>query len=414
MPSKKIIRISVPGSKSIAARAIILSAIHGRRMKLKNIPQCDDTKYLIKGIKKLGYKISEKKDEIIFENKKNIKNHPKNISIFTGNAGTTTRFLTAFCALKTSEGKKTITIYGDKRMNERPIKDLTSALNQLGAKIETLGGKEKNCPPIKIYPSGLIGGKVKIRGDISSQYISALMMIAKFTKKKTTIEIEKKLCSKPYVKITEKLIKEFENKNLKEFKTESDASSASYIGEYALLNPDKKITLENITKNSIQGDIKFLDYLSKMGCKITEHKNCTDIEGTSIIKPLNNIDMNETPDLVMTFAVLAMLANGTTKITNIGNLRIKETDRISALENEIKKFNIKVKTGKDFIEIHGNPKLISEKYKSTIFINTYNDHRIAMAFGILKSKIPRLKIENPKCVSKSYPTFWKDLNKLQK
>lgn len=400
MSSKKTIKILVPGSKSIAARAIILSALHDKKIKLKNIPKCDDTKYLINALKEL-------------ENQKFAKD--KNIKIFTGNAGTTTRFLTAFCALKISPKQKgTITIYGDKRMNERPIKELTSALNQLGAKIETAGGKEKDCPPIKINPSELIGGKVKIRGDISSQYISALMMIGKSTKKKTTIEIEKKLCSKPYMKITEKLIKDFENKNLKEFTIESDASSASYIGEYALLNPEKKIILENITKKSIQGDIKFLEYLSKMGCKIIEHKNCTEIEGTGTIKPLGNIDLNETPDLVMTFAVLAIFANGTTKITNIGNLRIKETDRLQALENEIKKFGIEVKTGKDFIEIHGNPKLISKKHKSPILINTYNDHRIAMAFGILKSKIPKLKIENPKCVSKSYPTFWRDLIKLQK
>ncbi len=400
MSSKKIIKILVPGSKSIAARAIILSGIYERKIKLKNIPECDDTKYLINALNKL-------------KNKSSI--NDRNIKIFTGNAGTTTRFLTAFCALKISPKQKgTITIYGDKRMNERPIKELTDALNQLGAKIETTGGRKEDCTPVKIYPAELQGGKVKIRGDISSQYISALMMIAKFTKKKTTIKIEKKLCSKPYIKITEKIIKEFENKNLKEYTVESDASSASYIGGYALLNPEKKIILENITKNSIQGDIKFIEYLSKMGCKTIEHENCTEIEGTGNIKPLNNIDMNETPDLVMTFSVLAMFANGITKITNIENLRIKETDRLLALENEIEKFGIKVKTGKDFIEIHGNSNLILKNKKSNIFINTYNDHRIAMAFGILKSKMLKLKIENPKCVSKSYPTFWKDLNKLQK
>lgn len=396
MFSKKTIKILVPGSKSITARAIILSALHDKKIKLKNIPKCDDTKYLINALKKLDSK-------------------SKKIKIYTGNAGTTTRFLTAFCALKINQlNKETITIYGDKRMNERPIKELTQAINKIGANIETLGGKKKDCPPIKIYPAELTGGKVKIRGDISSQYISALLMIAKFTKKKTTIEIEKKLCSKPYLIMTEKLIKKFENKKLKEFTIESDASSASYIGEYALLNPDKKIILENITKRSIQGDIKFLEYLSKMGCKTTEHKNCTEIEGTGILKPLNNVDMNETPDIVMTFAVLAIFAKGVTKITNIGNLRIKETDRLQALENEIKKFGINVKAGKDFIEIHGNPNFISKINASPISINTYNDHRIAMAFGILKSKMPNIKIENPKCVSKSYPTFWKDLNKLQK
>jgi 3-phosphoshikimate 1-carboxyvinyltransferase len=390
------IKILVPGSKSIAARAIILSAIYDKKIKLKNIPKCDDTKYLTDAIKKL--------------NSKN-----KKIKIYTGNAGTTTRFLTAYCALKIKDlGFEEILIDVSPEMKRRPIKELTQALNQIGAKIETLGGNKKDCPPIKIYPAKLTGGKVKIRGDISSQYISALMMIKKFTEKKTIIEIQKNLCSKPYIKITEKIIKEFENKKLKEFTIESDASSASYIGEYAALNPDKKIILENITKNSIQGDIKFLEYLSKMGCKIIEHKNCTEITGTRNLKALNIVDMNETPDLVMTFSVLAMFANGITKITNIGNLRIKETNRISALKNEIKKFGIKIKTGENFIEIHGNPDLFLIKKYSPIFVNTYNDHRIAMAFGVLKSKMPKLKIENPKCVSKSYPTFWKDLNTLQK
>jgi 3-phosphoshikimate 1-carboxyvinyltransferase len=393
---KKTIKILVPSSKSIAARAIILAAMYDKKIKLKNIPDCDDTKYLINALKKL--------------NSKN-----KKVKIFTGNAGTATRFLTAFCALKINNfGFEEIKIDVSPEMEKRPIKELTSALNRLGADIKTLGGKNKNCPPIKIYPAQLSGGKIKIRGDISSQYISALLMIKNFTKKKTTIEIKKNVFSKPYIKMTKKIIEVFENKKLKKFEIESDASSASYIGEYAALNTDKKITLKNITKNSIQGDIKFLEYLSKMGCKIIEHKNCTEIARTSILKALNKVDMKDTPDLVPTFAVLAMFAKGVTKITNIGNLKIKESDRIFALKNEIKKFGIKIKTGKDFIEIHGNPNLILEKHKSPISINTYNDHRIAMAFGVLKSKRPKLKIENPKCVSKSYPTFWKDLNKLQK
>ncbi|OGJ42559.1 hypothetical protein A3B60_01565 [Candidatus Peregrinibacteria bacterium RIFCSPLOWO2_01_FULL_39_12] len=220
---------------------------------------------------------------------------------------------------------------------------------------------------------------------------------------------------------------------------ESDASSASYIGAYSALHPNKTILLKNICKNSMQGDIKFLSYLKKMGCKIIEQKNGTLVKGTSKLKPLGTVDMNETPDLVMTFAVLALFTKGKTKIINIKNLRIKETDRIIALENEIKKLakfyrlSVKVKTGQDWIEITGSGQhekiristkssahspttwpLILPREDSSISIETYNDHRMAMSFGILTDLFRNLTIENPNCVSKSYTTFWKDLKKISK
>jgi 3-phosphoshikimate 1-carboxyvinyltransferase len=378
------IKIQVPGSKSIANRALILASLSSKKINLKNIPECDDTKYLKLALKELK---------------------KKNPKIYTGNAGTTTRFITA---LSTLQGKK-ITINGDKRMHERPIKELTQALNKLGAKIEDNNG----CPPLIIHPQKLKGGKIKIKGNISSQYISALLMVAPFAENNTEINIVQKLCSKPYVDMTLKLIKAFglniKNHNYKKFTIkgnqkikapksftiESDASSASYIGAYAALHPSQKIILENIHKNSIQGDIKFLTYLKKL-------------------KSSKTLNFNETPDLVMTFAILAMFKKGKTRFTNIENLRIKETDRLAALKNEISKLGIKVKTGKAFIEIEGNrKKLLTLPNSPKISIETYNDHRIAMCFGIIQDLIPCLKIKNPDCVSKSYTTFWKDLETLK-
>ncbi|MDA1060366.1 MAG: 3-phosphoshikimate 1-carboxyvinyltransferase [bacterium] len=398
------IKIQVPGSKSIANRAMILNALSGNKTILKNIPECEDTKYMEDGLKELKG------------------NNPK---LFTGNAGTATRFLTAYSTLLNKE----IVIDGNKRMRERPIEALCKALNDLGAEVNTTN----QCPPVKISSQKITGGEISLPGNISSQYISALLMIGPFTKKGITINIEQELCSQPYVDITIKLMQSYGlkivNNNYAQFKVEpkspsppqtytveSDCSSASYIGAYAALNPEKTVILKNIKKKSIQGDIKFIDYLKKMGCKIKESKENTTIKGPKTLKSLGKVDMNNTPDLVMTFAVLAAFTPGKTTISNISNLKIKETDRIDALKKQLKKLQVKVKTGYDFIEIEGKNKnkLIESLEKSKISIETYNDHRIAMAFGILTSIIPQLTVKNPNCVSKSYTTYWKDLKKLMK
>lgn len=390
------IAITTPGSKSIANRALILKTLTGNKTRLKNLPASDDTHLLIEGIKKLT---------------------SKNPKIYTGNAGTTTRFLTA---LATLYGKKII-IAGDKRMNERPIGTLASALNQLGAKVKTSNG----FTPVTIYPQIPTGGKIKLPGNISSQFLSAILMIAPFLKSRTIINIEQKLYSQPYIDTTIRVMASFGlkvmNKNFRQFvvnpqktkppKTytvESDASSASYIGAYAALHPGKKILLKNIYKNSIQGDIKFLHYLAKMGCKTTASKNGTLIKGPQKLKCLGKVNMNQTPDLVMTFAVLALFTPGTTTITNIGNLRIKETDRIAALKSELQKLGAKVKTCKDFIKI----KSATINPEKQVTIETYNDHRIAMSFGILTDIFRNMKIKTRDCVSKSYTTFWSDLKKI--
>lgn len=404
MPNK-IIQIPVPGSKSITNRVLPLLALSKKKTSIKNIGICDDTSYMIKALKKLKFK-----------------KQSTPIKIFTGNAGTATRFLTAFATLTGN----TVIIDGDKRMRERPISELAKALTSLGAKVETKNG----CPPIKIHPQKIKGGNIHIPGNISSQYITALLLTLPFAEKNSELIIDKKLLSKPYVEMTIKLLQQFEIKitnnkfehfNIqgnqkisppKTFTVESDTSCASYPAAYAALHPEKTILLKNIHKNSIQGDIRFLDYLKKMGCKVTETKTGTIIKGPTTLKSLGKVDMNETPDLVMTFAVLAIFTKGKTIIHNIENLRIKESDRISALENEIRKFRIEVKTGKDFIEIIGDPEKISKLEKSPISIETYNDHRIAMSFGILKDTFPKLNIQNPLCVKKSYPAFWKDIKKL--
>lgn len=424
--SKIIEKIEIPGSKSITNRVLILAALSKGITTIKNAAICDDTKYMVQGLKKLGIKISQKGKIIKIQGcAAHFTRKKTPIRINCGNAGTTTRFLTALATLTSN----TVIVDGDKRMQERPIKALTKALNQLGAKIKD----SKGCPPITIFPQKLKGGEINLPGNISSQYISALLMTAPFLEKTTFIKIDQKLYSKPYIKTTIEALKSFKikivNKNFRQFvvkpefpispKTytvESDASSASYIGAFAALH-SKKILLKNIYKKSIQGDIKFLQYLKKMGCKISEKKDGTLVEGLPNLKSLGTIDMNETPDLVMTFAILAIFAPGKTKITNIENLKIKETDRIQALGNELKKIGIKVKTGRNWIKIEGTKNVnfrdIPTPRVTPITIETYNDHRIAMSFGIAQTIFRNIKIKNPDCVSKSYTTFWKDLASLK-
>ena len=278
-----MISITVPGSKSITNRALVLAALTNGKTVLENAAICDDTFFMMEGLKKLGTKIKQSKDKIVIEGcGGNFKKISKPVKIYTGNAGTTTRFLTA---LATITGNKVI-IDGDARMRERPIQELTKALNNLGARIETTNG----CPPLTIHPQKLKGGTVKVAGNISSQYLSALLMICPFAENNTTIQVEQELCSKPYIAMTLEVMKKFgikiKNKKFSQFEVstletarrsqiaspnslhskregeapnprlagwrgrreplviESDASSASYIGAYAALHPTKKILIE--------------------------------------------------------------------------------------------------------------------------------------------------------------------------
>ncbi|MFA5820773.1 MAG: 3-phosphoshikimate 1-carboxyvinyltransferase [Candidatus Gracilibacteria bacterium] len=391
--------IKVPGSKSITNRALTLAALSKQTTTIKNAAICDDSHYMAQALNNLGIPTKQKADTITVSGRPFPKQR-KTIHLYTENAGTATRFLTALATLTNNK----VIIDGNTRMRCRPIQALADALNQLGTKVQTTNGY----PPVTVLPSLPKGNSVKIRGDISSQFISAIMMIA-LPFRGTKIHIEQEIYSKPYIALTKQVIKEFQ-KHPKTYTVESDASSAAYISAFAAIHPNTEIILENIFPNSKQGDIKFLRYFQKLGLKITTHSKGTLISSPKQLKSLRTVDMNATPDLVMIFAVLAAITKGTTKITNIANLRIKETDRIQALKNELSKLKIKVKTTNSSITIIGNPNLQINK---KVLINSYDDHRIAMAFGILQSRFPNLKIKNPNCVSKSYPTFWTDLKTLQ-
>lgn len=412
------VTIDIPGSKSITNRALILSALSGKTVFLKNILLSDDTKYMIDALKVLNNKIEyneSNKTLKITGNKNPIYN---DVNLYVGNAGTAMRFLSSYLIT----GTGVATLHGNSRMNERPIKDLVDSLTQLGAHVEYLNNF--GYPPIRITSNGVSATSVKIDGSKSSQYISSILMAAPNFKNPINIEFIGKIVSKPYIDMTLSMMRDFginfstqnnsiyitpQSYNLTDYLVEGDMSSASYFLAMALMT-NSTVTLNNFFKNSIQGDSKFLEILLKMGLTILNFKNsCITVKGVTEYKGIQ-LSMNDIPDVAQTLASIAIFATTPTKVWDVENMRIKETDRISALKNEILKIN------GDFIEFNDgfliNPKPLKD-YKGT-FLETYDDHRMAMALSLIGLKVPNIKILNPECVSKTFPNFFEEFNKIYK
>jgi 3-phosphoshikimate 1-carboxyvinyltransferase len=412
-------QVTLPGSKSITNRILLLSAIAKGETTIKHPLQSDDTHHMIEALKILQVDLTQKEngDILIQGARGQFKN--KSAEIFLGNAGTAFRPLTA--ALAFSQGDYMLS--GVPRMHERPIKDLVDALLQLNADITYLN--EEGYPPLKISPSEIIiNGSVKIRGDISSQFLTALLMAIPLTKKEVSIEIVGDLISKPYIDITLNLMNRFGVQVKKidwqyfvipgsggyvspgEIFVEGDASSASYFLAAGALAGD--IEVKGIGKNSIQGDIKFTEALALMGAEIQILEGSIKASKASTLQAVN-LDCNHIPDAAMTLAVLALFANGTTKLHNIGSWRVKETDRIKAMATELKKLGAEVVEGEDFIEI--TPPL---HIKENIEIDTYDDHRMAMCFSLVSLKNIPIIINDPACVNKTFPTYFEVLESIVK
>jgi len=328
--------------------------------------------------------------------------------ISTGLAGTTMRFLTTFAAL--SPGTTHLT--GERRMLERPIADLLKALNQMGVKAHSK--KNNGCPPLEIPGGGVSGGHIDLVGSNSSQYLTSILISAPYFKNDTTVNIIGDLTSKAYADITLDIMRDFgvtvESESYTRFliaagqtycatnyTIESDWSSASYFLAAAAITQGEVI-LTGLNPNSAQGDAEFLNVLEQMGCIIKRSPEKVFIKGN----PLRgiNVNMNNMPDVVQTLAVIALFAEGETSISGIGNLRIKETDRIAALEQELSQLGAHVEAGEDFLKIR------PEKKYAPRDIESYNDHRMAMSLALAGLKIPGIRIKNPNCVEKSFPDFF--------
>jgi 3-phosphoshikimate 1-carboxyvinyltransferase len=412
-------QVTLPGSKSITNRILLLSAIADGTTTIIGPLVSDDTLHMIDALKKLQVDLTQKDngDILIHGTRGNFKN--KSAEIFLGNAGTAFRPLTA--ALSFSKGQYTLS--GLPRMHERPIKDLVDALLQLNADITYLD--QEGYPPLKISPSEImINGPIKIRGDISSQFLTSLLMAMPLTKKEVVIEIVGDLISKPYIDITLNLmarfgihVKKIDWKHFVipgsssyvspgEIFVEGDASSASYFLAAGALAGD--IEVKGIGRNSIQGDVKFAEALVLMGADINILEASIQIKKVAALQAIN-LDCNHIPDAAMTLAVFALFAKGTTKLLNIGSWRVKETDRIKAMATELRKLGAAVTEGNDFIEI--TPPL---KIKEHVEIDTYDDHRMAMCFSLVSLRNIPITINDPACVNKTFPTYFEVLESIVK
>ena len=408
--------ISLPGSKSITNRLLIMAALSKGTTLIRDCLDSDDTQQMLNALKLLGvsYQKLNKDIKVIGGFHK----FPiKKTSLFLGNAGTAFRPLVAILSILGGS----YDLKGVARMHERPIKDLVDALLSIGADIKYLG--QSGYPPLKISKSNiLINGPIYINGNVSSQYLTALLIAAPLANQNLSIQIDGDLISKPYIDITLKLLEKFDifyiNKDWQSFKlktpasfkspkevfVEGDASSASYF--FAAGAISGSIEVKGINKSSIQGDLKFLDVLSAMGANIDYLENSIKVSSNQPLRGMT-INCKEIPDAAMTLAVLAMFANGITKLTNIKSWRVKETDRIQAMENELRKLGAKVSTTESSITIEPPKEIIDE-----VKINTYDDHRIAMCFSLISLAHKEITILDPKCVNKTYPSFFKDFESV--
>ena len=411
--------IKLPGSKSITNRVLLMAALGNGVTKLIDPLKSEDTDQMINALIKLGVSVKEVNDD---QNSIEIKgaehNFPnKNTNLFLGNSGTTFRPLAAVLAMMGGD----YYLSGIERMHERPIKDLVDALEQMGSSIQY--EKNHGYPPITINNSSIeISEPIQIKGDISSQYLTALLIAGPISNNEFNIEVIGDLISKPYIDITLKLLTKFNifynNDNWRLFSlkkdsvyrnptkifVEGDASSASYF--FAAASLAGSIEIKGINKDSIQGDLKFLDIISKMGAKIEYKSDSIQVSKASNLKGLE-IDCIEIPDAAMTLAIMAVFADKPTKLKNIGSWRVKETDRILAMDNELTKMGVEVSTTHDSMTIFPQKQL-----NDNISIETYNDHRIAMCFSLFCLKNLNITIQDPNCVNKTYPDYFKDLKSV--
>jgi 3-phosphoshikimate 1-carboxyvinyltransferase len=429
--------VRVPGSKSLTNRALLISALANGRTRLTNALFSDDSRYFAKALQTLGFdvQLDEPNLEVTITGLDG-EIPVQRAELFIGNAGTAARFLSAFLTL----GRGEYFLDGDARMKERPIGDLVEALTQLGAKLETMN----NCPPVKITASGLKGGKVQIAGDISSQFLSALLMVAPYAKSPVEVKVITELNSKPYVDMTLAIMRDFgvevernayqsfsiplknyeipvlmhqslgprqtqvDASNLSllfSYDIESDASAASYFFAAPAICHGT-VRVENISPQSKQGDIAFLNILEQMGGTVREGENHIEVTGPPALHGVD-VDMRDISDTAQTLAAIAPFASSPTRIRGIASARLKETDRIHATCTELARLGVGVDEHEDGMTIYP-----CEKFNPAT-IQTYNDHRMAMAFSLIGLRIPGVTIDNPSCVSKTFPNYFNVLETLR-
>jgi 3-phosphoshikimate 1-carboxyvinyltransferase len=409
--------VRVPGSKSITNRALVLAALAGDSFpgELWGVLRSEDTEVMIEALRSLGFAVEMdwRKNYVRVYRGEGDFIPASDANLFVANSGTSMRFLTALVSL----GHGRYRLDGVPRMRERPIGDLLSALGQLG--VHAWSEAENDCPPVVVETKGMSGGRARLRGDVSSQFLSGLLMVAPFARTDVILEVEGPLVSEPYVSMTVAMMKRWgadvevnersfhiratREYRLCDYEIEPDASAASYFWAAAAITGGD-VTVSGVTSNSLQGDVRFVEVLEEMGCTIEYGDSGITVRGG----PLRGIDvdMNDISDTVMTLAAVACFADGSTTIRNVAHIRHKETDRLAALATELRRVGAEVEEFADGLTITPRPLHGAE-------IETYNDHRMAMSMALIGLRVPGIVIKNPGCVAKTYPQFFTDLERLR-
>ena len=412
--------IEVPGSKSITNRALVLAALSRchQGSELLGALRSEDTEIMMEALRNLGFRVRANWGLTSVHVQRELVRGDlipvREADLFVGNSGTTMRFLTAMVSL----GRGRYRLDGVPRMRERPVEDLLSALRQLG--VRAYSERNDGCPPVIVEADGLRGGRVQIKGDISSQFLSGLLMAAPFAREDVTIEVVGPLVSQPYARLTAAMMSQWdlavENVRGTLFRipgrqyslrggytVEPDASAASYFFGAAAV-AQGEVRVQGLGTNSLQGDVRFIDVLEDMGCEVVRENVALTVRGG----PLRGIDvdMNDISDTVMTLATVACFAEGPTTVRNVAHIRHKETDRLAALACELRKVGAAVEEFADGLRITPRP------LRGAV-LETYNDHRMAMSLVLIGLRVPGIVIQNPGCVAKTYPGFFQDLEKLR-
>jgi 3-phosphoshikimate 1-carboxyvinyltransferase len=408
--------VKLPGSKSISNRTLLLAALSQGTTTIRDLLASDDTARMLEALDKLGIKLEQlaENDWLVQGCAGQFPN--RQADLFLGNAGTAFRPLTAALAFAGGEYQLT----GVARMHERPIGDLVDALLQAGAHIDYL--QQAGFPPLAIHPAQLKEHlKLSIRGNVSSQFLTALLMALPMTGKAAEIVVEGELISKPYIAITLNLMRQFgvdvqvhgdmqgfslssglHYQSPGQLYVEGDASSASYfLAAGAIAAGRNGLRIEGVSQHSIQGDIRFVDEIAKMGAQIEYADNAVIVKAANQPLKALDLDCNHIPDAAMTLAVMALFAEGTTTLRNIASWRVKETDRISAMATELRKVGAQVEEGADFIRITPPTNLTPNAA-----IDTYDDHRMAMCFSLVSLGGVPIRINDPDCVAKTFPDYF--------
>lgn len=405
--------IRPPGSKSLTNRALITAALASGTTKLTGVLASDDTRVMVESLNRLGIPVTHDVDNCTMEISGCGGMPPaEKADLWLENSGTSIRFLTAFCALGNGEYR----LDGNERMRERPISHLVESLNLFGIDVEC--ELKTNCPPVRMMAKGFSGGRTSIAGDISSQYLSALLMAAPCASKPVDIEVTGDLVSKPYIDMTMGVMAQFgatvlcpdphrftiapQDYKATNYDIEPDASAASYFFAAAAITGGE-VTVEGLTSYALQGDVHFVEALEKMGCEVDYGDDSITVRGGELAGV--EIDMNAISDTAQTLAVVALFAEGPTRICNVGHMRHKETDRVAAAVAEIRRMGVEA-------EEHDDGLTITPGKIRPATIETYDDHRMAMSFALAGLRTEGIRIADPSCTGKTYPHFFSDLEKL--